>query len=128
MKKKILIVDDDPDIIFSIRKILENMAGDEYNIISAENGKKCLELLQNNENPDIILLDIMMPEINGWVVYDMVKNNPSWKDIPIVFLTARKDELATGAGERLGDDYITKPFESEELVKRIDNVLKKHEI
>jgi CheY-like chemotaxis protein len=126
MKKKILIVDDDPDIIFSIRKILEKMVEDEYNIISAENGKQCLDLLKNNEDPDIILLDIMMPEINGWVVYDMVKNNPKWKDIPIVFLTARKDKLAIGAGERLGDDYITKPFESEELIKRIDNVLKKH--
>jgi CheY-like chemotaxis protein len=126
MKKNILIVDDDPDIIFSIRKILEKMSGDEYNIISAENGKKCLDMLKNNEVPDIILLDIMMPEINGWVVYDMVKNNPLWKNIPIVFLTARKDKLAIGAGERLGDDYITKPFESEELVKRIDKVLKKY--
>ena len=121
-----MVVDDEPDIIFSIRKVLEEKAGDGYNIISAGNGKQCLELLKNNEMPDLILLDIMMPEMNGWVLYDMIKNNASWKDIPIVFLTARKDKLAVGAGELLGDDYITKPFESEELVNRIDKVLKKH--
>ncbi|MEA3458450.1 MAG: response regulator [Candidatus Thermoplasmatota archaeon] len=126
MKKKIMIVDDEPDIIFSIRKVLEEKAGDLYNIVSAENGKQCLELLKNDEMPDLILLDIMMPEMNGWVLYDMIKNNASWKDIPVVFLTARKDKLAVGAGELLGDDYITKPFESEGLVNRIDKVLKKH--
>ena len=126
MKKKIMIVDDEPDIIFSIRKVLEEKTGDDYNIISAENGKQCLELLKNNEMPDLILLDIMMPEMNGWVLYDMIKNNVSWKDIPIVFLTARKDKLAVGAGELLSDDYITKPFESEGLVNSIDKVLKKH--
>jgi len=121
-----MIVDDEPDIIFSIRKILEEKAGDGYNILSAESGKQCLEMLENNEIPDLILLDIMMPEMNGWVLYDMIRDNASWKDIPIVFLTARKDKLAAGAGELLGDDYITKPFESEELVSRIDKVLEKH--
>jgi DNA-binding response OmpR family regulator len=55
----------------------------------------------------------------------MIKNNSKWSKIPIVFLTARKDKLATDAGELLGDDYITKPFEGDELIKRINTVLKK---
>jgi CheY-like chemotaxis protein len=118
-------VDDEPDIIFSIRKVLETKAEGNYSIISAENGKKCLELLKNKENPDLILLDIMMPEMNGWVLYDMIKNNDSWKNIPIIFLTARKDNLATSAGELLGDDYITKPFEGERLINIIDKYFKK---
>jgi CheY-like chemotaxis protein len=125
LKKKILIVDDEPDIIYSIRKLIEEDEGNDYNIISAENGKQCIDILKNNEDPDLILLDIMMPDMSGWVVYDMIKNNESWRDIPIVFLTARKDKIAEGAGELLGDDYITKPFENEELLNRISKILNK---
>jgi CheY-like chemotaxis protein len=122
--KKIMFVDDEPDQIATIRKVLKD-AGMDYELIPAESGKKCLELLKNNEIPDLILLDIMMPGMSGWVVFDKLKENPSWKDIPVVFLTARIDEIAKNAGSFLGDDYIEKPVNAEELKNRIDKVLKK---
>ena len=81
------------------------------------------KLLKDNNIPDLILLDIMMPEMSGWEVCERLKKNPSWKDIPIVFLTARTDEVAIDAGGFLGEDYIKKPFEIKDLNKRIDMVI-----
>ena len=121
MKTKILVVDDNPDIILSVKSGLED-SPDGYNVIGAESGKKCLEYLESNI-PDIILLDIMMPEMSGWETFDRIKENPSWMNIPIVFLTARTDRVAKNAGGFLGDDYIEKPFEINELKKRIDGVM-----
>jgi two-component system response regulator VicR len=120
MVKKIMIVDDNPDIILSIKSGLEVVAGD-YEIIGAESGEKCLELLET-ETPDIILLDIMMPEMSGWETFDKLKGNASWVKIPVVFLTARTDRVAKNAGGFLGDDYIEKPFEIAELKRRIDEI------
>jgi CheY-like chemotaxis protein len=122
LKNKILIVDDEPDIVFAIEKVLE-IKKDRYDVISAKNGTEALKLIENNANPDLILLDIMMPEMNGWIFYDKIKNNESWKKIKIIFLTARKDKLAVDAGVLLGDDYITKPFDNEELINRIEESL-----
>ncbi len=120
MVKKIMIVDDNPDIILSIKSGLEVVAGD-YEIIGAESGEKCLELLET-ETPDLILLDIMMPEMSGWETFDKLKGNASWGKIPVVFLTARTDRVAKTAGGFLGDDYIEKPFEIAELKRRIDEI------
>jgi CheY-like chemotaxis protein len=126
--KKIMMVDDEKDQIFSIKTVLEKKYGDEYKVIPANNGSECIELLENNEIPDLILLDIMMPEISGWQVFDKLKDNPLWKDIPVIFLTARTDELAERAGSFLADDFIEKPVEAEELKKKIDAVLNKGKI
>jgi len=104
---------------------LEHSCGDEYEVIPASDGAECFELLKNNVKPDVILLDIMMPKMNGWEVFDKLKENPLWKDIPIVFLTARTDNIATDAGGFLAEDFINKPVEVGELKKRIDKVLKK---
>ncbi len=123
--KKIMLVDDEKDQIFVIKTAFEKLFGKEYMIISAESGEKCFELLQKNELPHLILLDIMMPRMNGWEVFDRLRANPSWKDIPIVFLTARTDEFAEHAGVLIAEDYIKKPIEIKELKTRIDNVLKK---
>lgn len=126
---KIMFVDDEEDQIFGIKTALEDTYGDEYEVIPARNGAECFELLKNNELPDIILLDIMMPEMSGWTVFDTLRDNPLWKDIPVVFLTARTDRIAEGAGRFLGEDYIEKPVETEELKNRIDKILeKKNEI
>ena len=119
-----MMVDDEEDQIFGIKTVLEKKYGDEYKVIPANNGAECFELLKNNELPDLILLDIMMPEMNGWQVFDKLKENPSWKDIPVVFLTARTDEIAERAGSFLGEDYIEKPFDTKYLKSRIDKVLK----
>jgi CheY-like chemotaxis protein len=123
--KKIMLVDDEKDQIFFVKASFKNLFGNEFLIIPAESGEKCFELLQNNEIPDIILLDIMMPKMNGWEVFDRLRANPQWKDIPIIFLTARTDEFAEHAGALIADDYIKKPIEIKELKTRIDNVLKK---
>jgi CheY-like chemotaxis protein len=123
--KKIMLVDDEKDQIYFIKTSFENLFRKEYTIIPAESGEKCFELLNNKELPHLILLDIMMPRMNGWEVFDRLRANPSWKDIPIIFLTARTDEFAEHAGILIAEDYIKKPIEIKELKTRIDNVLKK---
>lgn len=120
MVKKIMIVDDNPDIILSIKNGLEDSA--EYKVIGAESGEKCLEILED-EMPDLILLDIMMPEMSGWETYDTIKENEAWREIPLVFLTARTDKIARDAGDFLGEDYIEKPFEIDDIMERIDKIL-----
>ena len=123
--KKIMFVDDEQDQIFSVKTGFEQEYANEYEIIPAESGKKCFELLEKNVKPDLILLDIMMPDMDGWEVFDKLKANQSWKNIPIIFLTARSDGLATNAGAMIADDYIEKPIDIKELKTRIDNVLNK---
>ena len=120
MVKKIMIVDDNPDILLSIKNGLEDSA--EYKVIGAESGERCLEILED-EMPDLILLDIMMPEMSGWETYDEIKGNDTWGKIPIVFLTARTDKIARDAGDFLGEDYIEKPFEISNVQERIDKIL-----
>lgn len=124
MTKKIMIVDDNPDLLFSVKNGLED-ADPEINVISVESAELCLERLKNNEIPDLILLDIMMPGINGWEMFDKLKENASWRNIPVIFLTARTDRIAKNAGQFLAEDYIEKPFEVEDLKRRIDKVINK---
>lgn len=121
--KKIMVVDDEPDQIYVIKKSLEK-AGVTYEIITANSGAQCLELLEKNQIPDLILLDIMMPEMSGWTVFDKLKDNATWEKIPIIFLTARTDRIAVNAGGFLGNDFIEKPFDAKDLMSRIDKVLK----
>ena len=123
--KNILYVDDKKDQIFYLKTAFEDLYGNEYQIIPAESGKKCLEILEKKIIPDLILLDIMMPDMNGWEVFDKLKANPIWKKIPVVFLTARTDGFAEETGEFIADDYIKKPIDVKELKIRIENVLKK---
>jgi len=121
MAKKIMIVDDNPDVIFSVKSGLENVT-ENFRIIGVESGEKCLEFLET-EKPDLILLDIMMPGMSGWKTFDKIKENESWKKIPVVFLTARTDRVAKNAGGFLGEDYVEKPFNIKDLKLRIDQVL-----
>lgn len=123
MKKKIMVVDDDHDNSFSLKVRLEEMDS-EYEVTCIDGGKQCLEWLENNKVPDLILLDIMMPEMSGWETLDKLKKNLSWRDIPVVFLTARIDEVAENAGKFLGEDYIEKPYTVRDVKKRIDKILK----
>jgi len=121
--KTILVVDDNPDVINSLKIGFEDSTR-EYRILSAENGQKCLEILKDNIIPDIILLDIMMPQMSGWEVFDHIKKDHSLSTIPIIFLTARTDRIAKNAGSFLGDDYIEKPFDIIDLKKRIELVFR----
>ena len=114
-----MVVDDEPDIIYTIKEGLYT----EYEILSAESGKQCLKILET-EIPDIILLDIMTQDMSGWETFNKIRKNPSLRNVPIVFITARTDKIAKEAGCFLGDDYIEKPFKISDLKVRIDKILK----
>ena len=120
--KKIMIVDDDPDNNFSLKLRLERL-DKSYQVIAVESGKQCFDYLKNNGPPDVILLDILMPEMNGWDVYETLRSNDSWRGIPIIFVTSRTDTIAKEAGGFLGDDYVEKPYDINFLQKKIEDVL-----
>lgn len=124
MVKKVMIVDDDLGVVFTVKHGVEELDKD-YEITTANSGEECFDLLEANKIPDLILLDIMMPDISGWEVYKKLKENELWKNIPVVFLTARIDRIAKNAGDLLAQDYIEKPFKVPELKERIDKILKK---
>ena len=121
MNKKIMVVDDDPDILISLKGIFEKEG---YTVIEANGGKECLALLnKDDEKPDLILLDIMMPDINGWDVFMKIKGKADCKKIPVVFLTCKSDKYSKGFGKFSADGYITKPFQIDELKDKINNFL-----
>jgi len=118
---KILIVDDSLTIRMQIARLLDQNG---FSTILAKDGMKCLEILKHEE-PDIILLDIVMPEMDGIEVCKIVKNNKKWKKIPILLLTAVSDTENKVKGLYAGaDDYITKPFEEMELMARINVIMR----
>ena len=122
MKKKILVVDDNPDIILTIKMGLEELS-DKYEIIGASNGNECIEYLNDHKTPDLILLDIMMPGLNGWDTAAEIKKNESWKEIPLVFLSAKTDSFSKTFGGLVSGDYVSKPFDLEDLYQRITTIL-----
>ena len=124
MSKKIMVVDDEPDILTTVGQMLE-MSG--YEVIRAIDGKECLQKLDElSINPDLILLDIMMPDVSGWDVAAKIKENPKWNNIPIVFLTAKGDTMSIGLGGMASEDYIVKPFDVKDLISRIQRILVKN--
>ncbi|MCK5030037.1 MAG: response regulator, partial [Thermoplasmatales archaeon] len=115
--KMIMIVDDEPDQIYVVKTILERNG--DYNVIVAHSGQECFDLLERGKQPDLILLDLMMPGMNGWDVFHTLKKRDSpWNDIPIIFLTADSTNDSREAGERYGEDYIEKPMDGNELKQR----------
>jgi len=123
MVKTVLVVDDDPGVIHTVKYGLEGLS-ENYNVFSVDSGEKCLDFLEKNNPPDIIVLDIMMPGMTGWETHRKIKKNLSWKDIPIIFLTARTDSTAKKAGGFLGDEFIEKPCKITDLKQKIDKILK----
>jgi CheY-like chemotaxis protein/CRP-like cAMP-binding protein len=123
--KSVLVIDDNPDIRENTAEILE-LAG--YKTFTAENGKKGVEVAQH-EKPDVIVCDIMMPELDGYGVLHLLRKNADTEHIPFVFLTAKTERSDFRKGMEMGaDDYITKPFEDIELLNAIEVRLKKAEI
>jgi two-component system phosphate regulon response regulator PhoB len=121
-KEKILIVDDEKDIIELIQYNLEKEG---YVVNHAFSGEQCLENVKS-ELPDLILLDLMLPEIDGLDVCKFLKNNPQTSHIPIIMLTAKGEETDIVLGLELGaDDYIIKPFKVRELLARVKAVLRR---
>ena len=122
-----MVVDDDPGVIYTVKHGLEKLDSN-YKIITAKSGKECLKLLENNQIPDLILLDIMMPEMSGWTTFKKIREKLPSDKLPVIFLTARKDQIAKEAGGFLGEDYIEKPVKIPELKERIDKIIQKIDI
>lgn len=120
--KKILVIEDNTNIRENIAEILE-LAN--YEVVTAENGKVGVAAAKS-EGPDLILCDIMMPELDGYGVIKILSRNPETASIPFIFLTAKSEKGDFRKGMNLGaDDYITKPFEEDELLDVIETRLKK---
>jgi DNA-binding response OmpR family regulator len=120
MPKEILIVDDEPSIVVPVQFLMEQQG---YRVIVAENGHDALDLIYKYK-PDLVLLDIMLPGIDGYEVCEIVRLNPTYRDIKIIFLTAKGREVEIAKGLALGADaYVTKPFSNAELVAKVKAVL-----
>jgi len=122
VKRRILVVDDEPDTVELIEYNLRN-AG--FEVLIAYNGQEALQRARR-EQPDLIVLDLMLPEIDGLDVCKALRRDPMTADIPILMCTARASETDRIVGLEIGaDDYVTKPFSPRELVLRIKNLLKR---
>ena len=120
MSKEILIVEDEPGVMAAIRFLMEQQG---YNVRVAEKGEDALDLLSTNK-PHLVLLDIMLPGMNGWEVCEAIRSNPEYRNVKIVFLTARRDEADIARGLALGANaYITKPFNNDQLIARVKALL-----
>lgn len=120
-KRSILVIDDDNDILNLIKIILSNKG---YDVSIAENGEDGIKLAIKNR-PDLILLDIMMPVMDGWEILKMLHTDEQTRKIPVAMLTCKTDVKNKLIGLQEGAiDYITKPFSPEELVSRVNDVFK----
>jgi CRP-like cAMP-binding protein/CheY-like chemotaxis protein len=125
MTKTILVIDDNNDLRENTAEILD-LAG--YRTLTAENGKRGVEVA-TKEKPDVIICDIMMPELDGYGVLHLLRKNPGTQNIPFIFLTAKTERSDFRKGMEMGaDDYVTKPFEDIELLNAIEVRLKKAEV
>ena len=121
--KKILLVDDEPDIVEFLKYNLEQQ---NFNVIVGYNGEEALQKL--TENPDLILLDIMMPKLDGFETCKRIRAKKEYENVPIVFLTAKIGELNEIKGLELGaNDYIQKPISPNKLIARVRSNLRKAE-
>ncbi len=120
--KRVLVVDDEEDL----RELLKyNLTKDGFEVLLADSGASCLQLLES-ESVDLIVLDLMMPEINGLETCRIIRNNDETAQIPIIMLTARGEESDIVVGLEFGaDDYMTKPFSCRVLSARIRSVLRR---
>src|SRR6516162_6859295 len=123
--RTLLIIDDHDEIRENIVEIL-TLAG--YRVLSAGNGKKGVEVAIK-EKPELVICDIMMPELDGYGVLHLLKKNPETEHIPFIFLTAKTERTDFRKGMEMGaDDYVTKPFDDLELLNAIEIRLKKYDI
>jgi DNA-binding response OmpR family regulator len=124
MNDAILVVDDDPNSLDIVRTFLESRG---YTVFTAVDGKDALAKLEE-VHPALMLLDVMMPGMDGWEVARVVKNHPNFKDVRVIMLTARSDFTDKHQGLRAGaDDYIVKPIRLDELARRVERNLKARE-
>jgi len=121
--KTILAVDDEPDILTLVEKILKREG---YEVVTASSGAKAISILKTGRQIDLILLDVMMPNINGFEVSQWVRGSDSERRIPVVFVTAKDDAGSMKEGFRAGGTvYLTKPFTTTQLVKTVSSLIGK---
>jgi two-component system response regulator VicR len=119
--KRILCIEDEPEMIDLIRLILSRRG---FEVRGASGGKQGLEIIRK-ELPDLVLLDLMMPDMDGWEVYQQMKADERTKHIPVIVVTAKAQNIDKVLGLHIAkvDDYIPKPFSPQELVNSIDKIL-----
>lgn len=125
-KAKLLIVEDDVNLLAALRDIFEL---DNYGVLTARDGKHALEVMAKHEDdpPDLIVSDIMMPIMDGFEFLERVRQNQRWVTIPVIFLSARGDKSDIRQGKFLGvDEYVVKPFDTPDLVAAVEAKLKRH--
>ncbi len=119
--RRLLLIDDDPNLILLVKDYLEFRG---YEVITAENGRVALEVLEQ-ETPDMIICDVMMPEMDGYSLVSVVRQDPKTSWIPVLFLSAKGQSQDRVKGLNIGADvYMVKPFEPEELVAQVESSLK----
>lgn len=119
--KRLLLIDDDPNLILLVKDYLEFRG---YEVVTAENGRKALEVL-DLEIPDMIICDVMMPEMDGYTLVENVRKDPRTNWIPVLFLSAKGQSQDRVKGLNTGADvYMVKPFEPEELVAQVEASLR----
>jgi DNA-binding response OmpR family regulator len=122
MKKTLLVVDDE----LSIRLLLEHFLGDEYNVVTKDDGQKALDWISTGNHPDLILADIEMPALNGFELLDKIRMDNEMKGIPYLVVTGKgKSENYMKSFTHGANDYLQKPFSPEELKTRVHSILDK---
>jgi two-component system response regulator VicR len=118
--KRILCIEDEPEMIDLIRLILGRRG---FNVVGAAGGKEGLDKARQDP-PDLILLDLMMPDMDGWEVYQQIKADDRTKKIPVIVVTAKAQSIDKVLGLHIAkvDDYIAKPFSPQELMESVDKV------
>ena len=118
--KNILIVDDELSILVPIKFLLEK---NDYQVDLAQSGRDALDKIAQSK-PDLILLDIMLPDLDGYEIFQMIRENPQWDDIKVIYLTAKNRDVDIAKGLNLGvDAYVTKPFSNAELLEQVRSLL-----
>ena len=118
----VLIVDDEPNILLSLQFLMKKTG---YDVRTAKDGEEALAEI-SRAAPDLVLLDVMMPKIDGFSVCQRIRANPEWKHMGVIMLTARGRDVEREKGLALGaDDYITKPFSTKDAIARVEAVLAK---
>jgi DNA-binding response OmpR family regulator len=120
--KTVLYVEDEPEMIDLVRLILSRKG---YNVIGAHGGQEGLSMIQQY-NPDLVLLDLMMPDMDGWDVYQHIKSGENTRHIPVIVITAKAQSIDKVLGLKIArvDDYISKPFSPSDLVASVQRVLR----
>lgn len=119
-QKKVLIVDDELSILVPLKFLLEK---NNYRVDLAQSGKDALDKIAQSK-PDLVLLDIMLPDLDGYEIFQMIRENPEWDDIKVIYLSAKNRDVDIAKGMNLGvDAYVTKPFSNAELLEKIHGLI-----